>query len=439
MSDQYNRPMLQKRRTWQEELEIIDRTMKSISGITDPDQMVQVYWDGVGDLWPIDDYLSLSRRGVEPPKYLITRSSRFTEHFNPWTQREKLPVLSGGLLGEIAYADKPIVMTDVDLRLSKDDPGWFYLQGFKTLVALPQYEDGKGLNIGISLLPPGQEFDQSMLPMMHWQAGLFGRGTQNLVLRNRLATALAELDRELQAVAEIQRSLLPDTLPRIAGYDLAAHYQTSARAGGDYYDFFPIGENEWGVFIADVSGHGTPAAVLMAITHAIAHTRPGFPKPVNEVLSHLNGHLAKSYTLSGSFVTAFYATIDQASGRVAFSSAGHNPPRLLRNGRILPLEESGGLPLGILPEQSYPEGALTLLPGDVLLLYTDGITEAMAPMDRDGARELFGVERLDRIVIENASKSAGEIVSEVERAVKAFRAGEAPTDDQTIVVIRRER
>lgn len=439
MSDQYSCPMLQKRRTWQEELEIVDKTMKSISGITDPDQMVQVYWDGVGDLWPIDDYLSLSRRGVEPPKYLITRSSRFAEHYNPWTQREKLPVLSGGLLGEIAYADKPIVMRNVQERLSKDDPGWSYLQGFETLVALPQYEDGKGLNIGISLLPPGQEFDEAMLPMMHWQAGLFGRGTQNLVLRNRLSSALADLDRELQAVAEIQRSLLPHELPNIHGYDMAAHYQTSARAGGDYYDFLPIGENEWGVFIADVSGHGTPAAVLMAITHAIAHTRPGFPTPVNEMLRHLNGHLARSYTPSGSFVTAFYAIFAPASGKVTFSSAGHNPPRLLRGGRVLALEEAGGLPLGILAEQTYPEASTTLQPGDLLLLYTDGITEAMAPMNREGSRELFGLERLDQVLIANANRAAKEIVSEIEREVRAFRAGESPTDDQTIVLIRRER
>ena len=87
--------MFQKR-SWQEELEIVDRTMRSISGITDPDRLVQEYWDGVGELWPISDYLALSRRGVEAPKFLITRSSRFTEHYNPWTQREKLPVMQGG-------------------------------------------------------------------------------------------------------------------------------------------------------------------------------------------------------------------------------------------------------------------------------------------------------------------------------------------------------
>ena len=133
------------------------------------------------------------------------------------------------------------------------------------------------------LLPPGFEHDPAMIPILHWQAGLFGRGTQNLVLRNQLAAALAALDRELQTVGEIQRSLLPRELPSIPGFELAAFYQTSARAGGDYYDFFPLdgttGGCGWGLFIADVSGHGTPAAVLMAITHAIAHAQPGTHTP----------------------------------------------------------------------------------------------------------------------------------------------------------------
>ncbi|MBX3378925.1 MAG: PP2C family protein-serine/threonine phosphatase [Phycisphaeraceae bacterium] len=431
--------MLHRRRPWREELEIIDKTMKSVSGITDPNQMVEVYWDGVGELWPMEHYASLSRRGVEPPKYVVTRSSRFVEHFNPWTQREKLPVLSGGILGEVAYADKPLVISDLDKRLKRDDPGWFYLEGFRTLIALPQYEDGKGLNVGLSLLGPDEEFDESMLPMMHWQASLFGRGTQNLVLRNQLAGALAELDRELQAVGEIQRSLLPHELPRIDGFDLAAWYQTSARAGGDYYDFFPIGEKEWGVFIADVSGHGTPAAVLMAITHAIAHTRPGSPKPVAEVLAHLNSHLAKSYTPLGSFVTAFYATLDPVSGRLIYSSAGHNPPRLLRNGKILSLDEAGGLPLGVMGDQAYPEATAVFQPGDLLLLYTDGITEAMTPPDREGARQLFGEARLDDLLIRHSSDSAGECVARIREEVTKFRAGSAPTDDQTLVAIRRTK
>jgi sigma-B regulation protein RsbU (phosphoserine phosphatase) len=271
-----------KRRPWQEELAIVDRTMKAISGVTDPEELVDVYWQGIGELIPIAAYVALSRRDVEPPYYLVTRSSRFTEHLNPWTQRDRLPRLSGGILGELAYANRPVIIDDLPARLTADDPGRFYLEGFERLVAYPQYDGGEGLNVTAMLLPPGAESDLTMIPILHWQSGLFGRGTHNLVLRNQLAAALGALHQELQVVGDIQRSLLPEALPSIPGFELAAYYQTSARAGGDYYDFFPLEGGSWGLFIADVSGHGTPAAVLMAITHAIAHAQPGShtPSPV---------------------------------------------------------------------------------------------------------------------------------------------------------------
>lgn len=129
--------MLKGRRPWQEELEIIDDTMKAISGVTDPEELVSRYWEGIDKLLPIHDYISVSRRNVEAPAYLITRSTRFAEHFNPWTQRDRLPKLTGGLMGEIAYANKPVFIDDLPARLSKDDPAWFYLQGFSSLIALP--------------------------------------------------------------------------------------------------------------------------------------------------------------------------------------------------------------------------------------------------------------------------------------------------------------
>src|SRR5262249_31498147 len=159
--------------------------------------------------------------------YLITRSSRFTEHHNPWTHRELLPRLSGGLLGEIVYANKPVVIDDLPSRLSPDDPAHFYLEGFRSLIAMPNYDGGESLNVTVLLLPPGMEIDHEAIPMMHWQSGLFGRATNNLVLRNQLATTLSALDRELQVVGAIQRSLLPRELPSIAGFDVAADYQTS--------------------------------------------------------------------------------------------------------------------------------------------------------------------------------------------------------------------
>lgn len=431
--------MLYRRRPWREELEIVDRVMKAVSNISDPDELVRIYWDGIHELMPIEHYLALSRRGVDPPWFLVTRSSRFKQHFNPWTQRDKLPRLRGGLLGEIAYADRPLVIDDLPARLAPDDPGRFYLEGFQSLIALPNYDDGKGINVGISLFEHGRQFSHDVVPLMHWQAGLFGRGTQNQVLRNQLQAALDELDRELQVVADIQRSLLPRQLPEIPGLELAADYLTSARAGGDYYDFFPLGGDEWGLFIADVSGHGTPAAVLMAVTHAIAHTRPGKPKPPRELLAHLNHHLARSYTVSGSFVTAFYAAWNPARRQLTYAVAGHNPPRLLRNAHVIPVDGVAGLPLGILPDESYHDASLTLQPGDLLLLYTDGVTETMAPGNADAPRELFGVDRLDAALRAcNACDAAG-FIARIRDELDAFSAGAPPHDDRTLVSIRCTR
>src|SRR6266850_2323507 len=408
------------RRPWQEELAIIDHTMKAISDVTDPETFVNIYYNNIGALIPANDYVSISRRNVAPPFYLITRSSRFKEHFNPWTQRDLLPRLSGGLLGEIVYANEPVILDDVPARLKADDPAHFYLEGFQSLVALPHYEANQGINVTIMLAPPGREMDKATIPMLHWQGGLFGRGTTNLVLRNQLSDALKALDRELQVVGEIQRSLLPPELPKIPGFDIASYYQTSARAGGDYYDFFPLSTGACGVFIADVSGHGTPAAVFMAITHAIAHTQPGTHTPPASLLEYLNHHLARTYTRDGSFVTAFYAVVDAATRTLTYSRAGHNPPRLLRAGQIISLEDSGALPLGIIDEQPYTESAITLEKDDVLLLYTDGITEASPPAKAKEARRLFGTSRLDQVLLDSPNATPTQILINIRAAVATF-------------------
>ena len=423
------------RKPWQEELAIIDGVMKSISDVSDPEKLVEIYWNGVDELLPIEDYVGISRRGETPPNYLITRSSRFTEHFNPWTQRDRLPRMSGGLLGEICYGNKPAVIEDLPARLKADDPAHFYIQGFQSLIALPHYENGENLNTTIFLYPPGVELEHQWIPMMHWQAGLFGRGTQNLVLKNQLSATLTELDRELQVVGDIQRSLLPRALPKIPGFEFATSYQTSARAGGDYYDFFPLSSGEWGLFIADVSGHGTPAAVLMAITHAIAHAQPGTHTPPAVLLKSLNRQLARSYLRGGSFVTAFYAVLDPGTRRLTYSMAGHNPPRLVRGERVLSLAENGALPLGISEAEVYGEAILTLEKGDLLLLYTDGVTDAMAPAHGGSPLDLFGVERLDKLLLEHHADSAEKCIQRIQTEIAGFAANAPPTDDQTLIAI----
>jgi sigma-B regulation protein RsbU (phosphoserine phosphatase) len=425
-----------KRRPWKEELDIVDRTMRAISGVSDPEELVEIYWRNISDLLTIDHYVAVSRRGEDPPWYRVTRSSRFAEDINPWTQRDRLPRLSGGILGEVAYANRPVILDDLPSRLAPDDPGHFYLEGFGSLVALPQYDGGEGINVTAMLLPPGERLDPTVVPILHWQSGLFGRGTQNLVLRNQLSVALGTLDRELQTVGEIQRSLLPHALPAIPGFELAAYYQTSARAGGDYYDFFPLDGGEWGLFIADVSGHGTPAAVLMAITHAIAHAQPGVHTPPNELLRYLNDTLTRSYTRGGTFVTAFYGVLDPAARTLTYSSAGHNPPRLARRDRVLSLDQGRSLPLGIADGEAYGQATVPLESGDLLVLYTDGITEAAAPPRAEEPRQLFGVERLDRLLLDCGGASAAGCVERVKSAVGAYCQTALPGDDQTLIAIR---
>jgi sigma-B regulation protein RsbU (phosphoserine phosphatase) len=225
-------------------------------------------------------------------------------------------------------------------------------------------------------------------------------------------------------------------LPVIEGFELAAYYQTSAQAGGDYYDFFPLHDGGWGIFIGDVSGHGTPAAVLMAVTHAIAHARPRQHTPPSALLAYLNRQLAHLYTRDGTFVTAFYAVLDAATRRLTYSLAGHNPPRLVRGGRVTSVDRRSELPLGIIAEQCYAQATVALEPGDLLLLYTDGITEAVSPPKEAAPRQLFGVERLDRVLLDCGASSAAECVDRVRAAVAAFSENAPPTDDQTLIALR---
>jgi sigma-B regulation protein RsbU (phosphoserine phosphatase) len=272
---------------------------------------------------------------------------------------------------------------------------------------------------------------------MVWMSNLWGRGVLNLRLRQeleksheKLTILNAELDKELRVVGELQRSLLPTCLPKIPGVELAAHYKTSERAGGDYYDLFDCGEGCWGILIADVSGHGAPAAVIMAITHSIAHLHPGRGTPPGELLTFVNASLATRYTnRNGSFVTAFYGMYNSADQTLTYARAGHNPPRLLRNGTVIGLEGCGGVPLGLFADSTYGESTQALKPGDSLMLYTDGIVEARS---RDG--ELFNVERLDD-ALTNGKPGAKAAMTRVLNALDLFTGGAPPIDDQTLLAV----
>jgi sigma-B regulation protein RsbU (phosphoserine phosphatase) len=393
--------------------------------------MNRAYRARMRHLIPVDGSMSLSRRGLSAPAYRVTRSSRWKEEINPWKEKERLPLLQGGLLAELIYGDEPKLIDD--LKLPANDPAREYLEGFRSAAVIPMYDEGVALNMVLLLRHERSAFSPEQFPELVWMSNLYGRATHNLVLSGQLREAYEDLDYEMQVIANIQRSLLPARMPDIPTLSLAAHYQTAQRAGGDYYDFFPLVGGKWGILIADVSGHGPPAAVIMAVTHSLAHTFPGPHLRPSELLEHVNHHLQASYTARGdTFVTAFYGIYDPANRTLTYSSAGHNPPRLKRceDGTLALLDGARDLPLGLLPGMRYEDATHRLVPGDQLVLYTDGITEAHNP-----AGEMFGLGRLDK-VLENCSIGATGLLEAVLSALEEFTGGRPPHDDRTVLVAK---
>lgn len=414
---------------WKPRLDHIVQMMREMSRHEDPEEMVRTYGASMRQLVPTDRWISLSRRDLQAPWFRITRDSTNPTRANPWREKHLLPLLKGGLLADLIYGNEPRIIDD--LSVSAEDPAAGYFAGMRSLMAIPNYDKGESINMGVLMREAPAAFPPDRLPEHVWLSNLFGRATHNLVLMAELKRASAAIEDELRVVAEIQRSLLPAKLPMIPNLGLAATYRTSRIAGGDYYDVFPLAGGHWGLLIADVSGHGTPAAVMMAITHALAHSYNGVPTPPGRMLEYVNDALSNRYTAeSGTFVTAFYGVFNPRTRTLQYTSAGHNPPRIKRcaTGRLSSLEEGRGLPLGLFDGQTYSDAVVELVPGDQLILYTDGITEATNP-----AGEQYGVGRLDR-AIGHCQETADDLIRAILDDLERFVEGKAAEDDQTLVV-----
>lgn len=419
-------------RNWRSRLATSVDVMRELSRYTDPHEMYQVFARRMSQWFPVTRQLSISRRGLRRPGYRVTRCSLWKDQVNPWKEPERLPTHEGGILAELLYSDQPHLIED--LHLDPDDPAVEYLAGQRSVLAIPHYDQGTAQNMLVLTREEPDAFPPERIPDLVLMSNLFGRATQTLVLSQAVREAYEAVDYELRTIADIQRSLLPEVVPQVQGLDVAVHYQTAKRAGGDYYDFFKLPNGGLGVLVADASGHGAPAAVLMAVAHSIAHTRPEPPGRPGELLTHLNAHLTRRYTqATGSFVTAFYAVFDPVKGTLSYASAGHTPPRLVRcpDGTRVPLNRAQRLPLGIKPDEVYPEQTVPLMRGDQVVFFTDGVTEAV---NADG--EVFGSGRIDE-ALAVCSPSAELLLGSVLTALDRFTAAVPPADDRTLVVVRR--
>jgi serine phosphatase RsbU (regulator of sigma subunit) len=255
---------------------------------------------------------------------------------------------------------------------------------------------------------------------------------QNYRYRQEMAER-ERMDRELQVARAIQQTFMPREMPGLQGWDLALAWRPARQVGGDFYDFFDLPGDRLGLVIADVADKGIPAALFMALTRtlvraaAVLHPSPAAALAYTNALMTPDAH-------RGMFVTAIYGVVDLATGRLVYANAGHLPPLVWRRATATTEKAGrGGIALGVLETAKYSDRHLDLAPGDCLILYTDGITDAHSP-----AGEMYGLARVQALVDAAHCDSAHSLLAAIDASVSAFAAGTPPADDLTMAVLHRQ-
>jgi serine phosphatase RsbU (regulator of sigma subunit) len=241
------------------------------------------------------------------------------------------------------------------------------------------------------------------------------------------------LNQELETARGIQESFLPQVVPESAGWDIGAFWRPMREVAGDFYDFYALPDGRLALVIADVSGKGVPAALFMALSVTVLRFAMNLNFSPSELLDRANRSIIADQQ-SKMFATVFVGYLDLDSSVLQFASAGHNPPLLYRaaSGRCEYLHAQG-VAMGLFENANYEEATVTLADDDVLVLYTDGITEAI-----DADEEEFGEARLEDLVLQNASVPAQQLTEIIIETAMAFATEEGAVDDETLVVIKRK-
>jgi serine phosphatase RsbU (regulator of sigma subunit) len=338
--------------------------------------------------------------------------------------------ISRSVIDEVVTNGKSVLTSD-----AQADPrfagGTVMLQGVRSVLAVPL---GVGANVfGIiyadSPLAEGR-FTEDHLKVLTTLASVAAIRVENARLTEEQMER-ERLEREQQVASEIQQRFLPASAPIVAGYELQGISFPCYEVGGDYYDFIQREGGKLVVALGDVSGKGTAAALLMSCLHAAIHAQADIHNSLAKTIGAVNRYLVESIP-ANRFVTLFYAELDPKNGALAFLNAGHNPPLIVHSGGTMEQLAAGGLPLGIMPNADFREGRTQLHYGDVLVIYSDGVSEATNP-----AGEEFGPTRLYEVVARNLDASAGGIRDRIESALTKFCQGTPAADDITLVICKR--
>jgi sigma-B regulation protein RsbU (phosphoserine phosphatase) len=286
--------------------------------------------------------------------------------------------------------------------------------------------------LGIILLGEltnGADYGAAEKRVLRTSADLFGLMLENTRLTDRILEE-EKLRRDVALAAEVQKRLLPDAPPEARAAALAAISVPARIVGGDYYDFLELGDHRIGIALADVSGKGVAAALIMSVVHAsLRIISAEADVTLAQLASRMNGFLHRC-TQANRYATFFYAQLDEPGRQLRYVNAGHNPPYLVRGSTIQELS-TGGSVIGLFADMQYEEGTVDLQPGDLLVMFTDGVTEAL-----NLAGDEFGEERLQTLIRALAPLAVPQISSQLLEELRAWTNGAPQHDDFTFVLLK---
>ena len=301
-------------------------------------------------------------------------------------------------------------------------------EGIASMLCVGLMRAGKAFGAITAYTIQPRVFDQEEVVLFQAMANQSAVAIEIAELHRELVEA-HRIEHELDIAGDILRNLIPSQSPQPDGFEFAALNIPSFEVGGDFYDFIDLPSEHLGIVIADVVGKGIPSAILMSAARAALRAEIEGSVFIRDIVARVNRGLCRD-TRPHEFVTLFYASLNVREHVITYTNAGHNPPLLLRYGLEMFLDD-GGPPLGLFRDQVYREGQVKLEPSDVLLLFTDGITEAT---DREG--NLFGEERLRRVLRSHRDASAEDILNHIRDAIRTFIRGTPQADDMTMVVVK---
>ncbi len=357
------------------------------------------------------------------PFHTMIRRADTTANISPYR-------LDDQLTGWMLKHQKPLVVNDFanDERFSKIKDTTFNI---RSLLSVPLLTKGKMVGV-LTLFNKKMEDgfsnqDQRLVSIISSQSAQI---IENARLYEEEQEFL-QVQKEMEMAYEIQTNLLPQKQPNISNYEIVGRSIPAQVVGGDYYDFIPIDENKLAICLGDVSGKGLPAAMLMANLQATIRGQALVDPSPKTCLKRSNKLLYQS-TDPQKFATFFYGVLDQKNHTLCYANAGHNRPLFIKKGKPPQCLETAGLALSIVKETQFEEDCISFDPGDLLFIYSDGITEAMNEQSEE-----FGEENTSDLICQNQKMKADDLIIKVLSAVEKYAGTRSQTDDMTLVVIKR--